>query len=201
MYSPMSTHTIFGFDFYERSSVVTLLIAVNYWISPVHTHTTRDTCLYCYCYVCHPTVCRQHEFNIARSPKTSPETKKNKTILEPKGEDAGRIVFILPGVTTLCDEVPRWLPGDRRRGSRPGWESLADRSREASMIPNYESGLLACVCCACRIQYYGMALHCLLPLLHYDVVPLVLFPQSLYLARMNQHEHGLCWMRTSRKNS
>ena len=32
------------------------------------------------------------------------------------------------------------------------------------------SGLLACVCCACRIQYDGMALHSLLPLLHYDVV-------------------------------
>ena len=31
------------------------------------------------------------------------------------------------------------------------------------------SGLLACVCCACRIQYDGMTLHCLLPLLHYDV--------------------------------
>ena len=33
-------------------------------------------------------------------------------------------------------------------------------------------GLLKCVCCARRIQYDGMALHCLPPLLHYDVVSL-----------------------------
>ena len=40
------------------------------------------------------------------------------------------------------------------------------------------SGLLACVCCACRIQYDGMAaLHCLLPLLHYVVV----FPCRSYV--------------------
>ena len=30
-------------------------------------------------------------------------------------------------------------------------------------------GLLACVCWVCRIQYDGMALHCLLLLQHYDV--------------------------------
>ena len=29
--------------------------------------------------------------------------------------------------------------------------------------------LLRCIFCACRIQYDGMALHCLLPFLHYDV--------------------------------
>ena len=34
------------------------------------------------------------------------------------------------------------------------------------------SGLLVCVCCACRIQYDGMALHCVLPLLHYDALSL-----------------------------
>ena len=32
------------------------------------------------------------------------------------------------------------------------------------------SGLPACVCHACRIQYDGMALHCLLLLQHYDVL-------------------------------
>ena len=32
------------------------------------------------------------------------------------------------------------------------------------------SGLLACVCCACRIQSGGMAWRCLLPFLDYDVV-------------------------------
>ena len=30
-------------------------------------------------------------------------------------------------------------------------------------------GLLACVCCACRFQYGGMALYCILPWQHYDV--------------------------------
>ena len=35
------------------------------------------------------------------------------------------------------------------------------------------SGLLAgCVRCACHIQYGGMTLHCLLPLLHHDQVSL-----------------------------
>ena len=32
------------------------------------------------------------------------------------------------------------------------------------------AGLLTCICCACRIQYDDMALHCLLSLLRYDVV-------------------------------
>ena len=39
-----------------------------------------------------------------------------------------------------------------------------------SLIPCEVSGLLTCVCCACCIQHDGMTLHCLLPLLHYDVV-------------------------------
>ena len=34
------------------------------------------------------------------------------------------------------------------------------------------SGLLARVCCACRIQYEGTPLHCLLFLLQYDIPPL-----------------------------
>ena len=34
------------------------------------------------------------------------------------------------------------------------------------LISFNESGFLACACCACRIQYDGMALHCLPPLLH-----------------------------------
>ena len=38
-----------------------------------------------------------------------------------------------------------------------------------SCLSFYVSELLACVCCACRTQCDGMALHCLLPLRHYDV--------------------------------
>ena len=40
------------------------------------------------------------------------------------------------------------------------------------------SGLLAYVCCTRRIQYDGMALHCLLPLLHYDVVSAVVVTRA-----------------------
>lgn len=45
------------------------------------------------------------------------------------------------------------------------------------------SGLLAYVCCACRTQCNGMALHCLLPSLYFDVVSPCpsLLPPSLSL--------------------
>ena len=47
-----------------------------------------------------------------------------------------RLLYLLfAGATTLCDEVPRWLSLNKRGGSSLG-ETLADRSREASVTPN-----------------------------------------------------------------
>ena len=56
--------------------------------------------------------------------------------------------------------------------------------------------LLVCMCFASHSLSYPlrcMTLHCLLPLLHNDVVSLYrsVWPQSLYLGF--QHRHGVCW--------
>ena len=56
----------------------------------------------------------------------------------------------------------------------------------------YLPGVLACVCCACRTQYDGMALRCLLSLLHYNVVSLCrsfVTTELVSLARMKKHGH------------
>ena len=65
------------------------------------------------------------------------------------------------------------------------------------------SGLLACVCCARRIQFDDRALHCLLPLLHYDVSPCRSFVTTelvVTLGCKNRHGRGVCWIPTGRKN-
>ena len=64
------------------------------------------------------------------------------------------------GVTTLCDEVPRWLPANQRGGSSPGWESPAHCSREASLIPNYRRINATTECCRSIIGGYKMYWFC-----------------------------------------
>ena len=65
------------------------------------------------------------------------------------------------------------------------------------------SGLLACVCCTCRIQYDGMALHCLLPFsfLYYTMYQVVSLCRSFVTTELaslwdeeSQHGYGVCWM-------
>ena len=62
------------------------------------------------------------------------------------------------------------------------------------------SGLLA-FACMCRIQYDGMSLHCLLYLLHYNVVYLcrgfvTTELVSINRTRKNRHGPWVCWVPT-----
>ena len=67
-------------------------------------------------------------------------------------------------------------------------------------------GLLACACCACRIQNDGMALHCLLLVTASRCSislcrSFVTTRACISLRMKNQHiGHAVCWVSTGRKN-